>query len=192
MTFKNTTQMMVTTSQSGERVVSTQRGEWTLFCEWLGFNQGHRWTKTRDSVTYDILTAAEAAKFLIDDPLPTETASRPRMSIIKKVCGFCGSDDIRADAWASWSVEDQVWEVDTVFDRAVCGTCGGATQAINKGADAPTKTEKPDLLVVLKELLQHTYPPVGSDPDTVTYLRGKHESAVAKTLEAIAAAEARA
>jgi hypothetical protein len=44
---------------------------------------------------------------------------------IKIVCATCGSDDVRADAFAYWSVERQEWELAATFDKgAVCEKCG--------------------------------------------------------------------
>lgn len=43
----------------------------------------------------------------------------------KPVCTVCGSDDIRRDAYAEWSVEKQEWILVTVFDNTDCEKCGG-------------------------------------------------------------------
>jgi len=40
-----------------------------------------------------------------------------------KQCGYCGSKDIRTDAWASWDEERQEWVLDEIFDNAFCCTC---------------------------------------------------------------------
>lgn len=45
---------------------------------------------------------------------------------IKIVCGTCGSDDVRRDATASWSVQAQAWELCGVQDQGYCeGACKG-------------------------------------------------------------------
>ncbi len=44
---------------------------------------------------------------------------------IKIVCGHCGSDDVRRDAWAEWDVRTQAWVLGTVFDAGHCEKCGG-------------------------------------------------------------------
>jgi ribosomal protein L37AE/L43A len=47
------------------------------------------------------------------------------MSRIKMVCSECGSEDVRADAFASWDVETQLWELATTFDKGhACEGCG--------------------------------------------------------------------
>lgn len=46
------------------------------------------------------------------------------MAKIKIVCAKCGSDDVRRDAYAAWSVEAQDWELSTAFDQGTCEACG--------------------------------------------------------------------
>jgi hypothetical protein len=41
----------------------------------------------------------------------------------KMICTTCGSDDVKRDAWAVWSVEKQDWILDNVFDYAYCEKC---------------------------------------------------------------------
>lgn len=43
----------------------------------------------------------------------------------KPVCSRCGSADVRADAYASWSDEKQEWELVSTFDNSDCQDCGG-------------------------------------------------------------------
>jgi hypothetical protein len=44
----------------------------------------------------------------------------------KPVWRDCGSDDVRADAYAIWNVEAQEWELSATFDKgSVCEACGG-------------------------------------------------------------------
>jgi hypothetical protein len=43
---------------------------------------------------------------------------------IKMVCDHCGSEDIRRDAFASWNVETQEWELASIFDNTICDACG--------------------------------------------------------------------
>lgn len=47
------------------------------------------------------------------------------MTQIRIVCAECGSDDVRRDAFAEWSVENQEWELAAVLDQGYCETCGG-------------------------------------------------------------------
>lgn len=45
---------------------------------------------------------------------------------VKPVCSECGSDDVRADAYAAWNTEVQDWELTQTFDKgSVCESCGG-------------------------------------------------------------------
>ena len=58
----------------------------------------------------------------------------------KPVCAECGSDDVRADAYAEWNVDTQQWEVSATFDKgAVCETCGGECSL--KWVTLPTRLE---------------------------------------------------
>lgn len=41
------------------------------------------------------------------------------------VCGACGSTNVRRDAWAEWSDENQEWILGTVFDAGHCEDCEG-------------------------------------------------------------------
>lgn len=44
----------------------------------------------------------------------------------KPVCSECGSDDVKADAYAEWRVDLQEWQVQNTFDKgSVCEDCGG-------------------------------------------------------------------
>lgn len=47
------------------------------------------------------------------------------MARIRIICSTCGSDDVRRDAYAAWSVEKQEWELSSVFDQGICEACGG-------------------------------------------------------------------
>lgn len=44
---------------------------------------------------------------------------------IKIVCGTCGSDNVRRDAWAEWCCDTQDWVLGTVFDQGHCEACEG-------------------------------------------------------------------
>ena len=45
------------------------------------------------------------------------------MTKIKMVCSECGGEDVVKDAWASWSEENQEWELLTTFDNTYCNDC---------------------------------------------------------------------
>ena len=48
---------------------------------------------------------------------------------VKMVCAHCGSDDVRADAYAEWDVEAQKWEIAQTFEKgAYCDKCDGETR----------------------------------------------------------------
>jgi hypothetical protein len=40
-------------------------------------------------------------------------------------CNECGSTDVLADAYATWNIETQEWEILNIFDNYVCNVCGG-------------------------------------------------------------------
>lgn len=45
---------------------------------------------------------------------------------IRMICGTCGSEDVQADAFASWDFATQSWTIDQTFDKgSVCNDCGG-------------------------------------------------------------------
>ena len=41
------------------------------------------------------------------------------------VCSFCGSENVKCDAWVAWSVTARSWEVVDVFDDGWCDECDG-------------------------------------------------------------------
>lgn len=44
---------------------------------------------------------------------------------VKMVCEYCGSENVRADAYCEWNVDTQEWEVVATFDKgSVCEDCG--------------------------------------------------------------------
>jgi hypothetical protein len=43
----------------------------------------------------------------------------------KQVCETCGSENVKADAWAAWDKESQRWELENVFENSYCGDCQG-------------------------------------------------------------------
>ena len=47
------------------------------------------------------------------------------MNKTQMVCGYCGSTNVMRDAWATWCVEKQEWELGSVFDAAYCDACEG-------------------------------------------------------------------
>lgn len=39
-------------------------------------------------------------------------------------CSNCGGQTIRADAFAAWDAELQMWELAALFDQRFCDDCG--------------------------------------------------------------------
>lgn len=53
--------------------------------------------------------------------------------MVKMVCANCGSEDVLADAYASWNYTEQRWEVESTFDKgAFCRDCDGDTRIDEK------------------------------------------------------------
>jgi hypothetical protein len=45
------------------------------------------------------------------------------------VCRHCGSENVKADAYAVWDVDAQQWEISETFDKgAFCEPCDGETR----------------------------------------------------------------
>ena len=40
------------------------------------------------------------------------------------VCDICGSADVKKDAYASFDVETQQWELHSIYNAAYCDKCG--------------------------------------------------------------------
>lgn len=51
---------------------------------------------------------------------------------ITKVCETCGSENVRRDAWAEWSVENQAWELGEVYQQGFCQDCQGDTTLVDR------------------------------------------------------------
>lgn len=53
---------------------------------------------------------------------------------MKMVCGRCGSEEVRRDAWAVWDVDQQEWSLQNVFDYAICESeqCDGKETRIEE------------------------------------------------------------
>lgn len=47
---------------------------------------------------------------------------------IKMVCGTCGSENVKRDAWAVWDEAEQKWVLGPVFDDAFCDDCDRETE----------------------------------------------------------------
>ena len=58
------------------------------------------------------------------------------------VCKACGSDQVSRDAWASWDVHSQKWELESVFDQAFCSECDGETTIVKTNYVEPKDDEE--------------------------------------------------
>ena len=54
------------------------------------------------------------------------------MGKIRKVCAECGSEEVQADAYVTWNVERQDWEISCIFDKgSTCDNCDGECRIID-------------------------------------------------------------
>lgn len=51
--------------------------------------------------------------------------------MIKKVCKYCGSENVRADAWAEWNIDKQDWVLAEIYDNEYCNDCEGDSHIID-------------------------------------------------------------
>jgi hypothetical protein len=55
------------------------------------------------------------------------------MARVVKVCATCGSSNVYADSACSWSVEDQRWEIGTVYDSGFsCADCDDECDIVDR------------------------------------------------------------
>ena len=54
----------------------------------------------------------------------------PPTARIAHVCATCGSDRVKLDAWAAWSVETQAWELASTMQMAFCEVCNAETSLV--------------------------------------------------------------
>jgi len=61
---------------------------------------------------------------------------------VRIVCSHCGSDEVRADAYAEWDVESQKWEIAQTFEKgAYCNQCDGETRIEERPLSVCTAAE---------------------------------------------------
>ena len=48
-------------------------------------------------------------------------------------CSWCGSRDVYRDAYASWNIATQCWELSNVYDNGYCADCEGETRLAETG-----------------------------------------------------------
>lgn len=95
--------------------------------------------ESRDIQSYRFATVAELNAFMEGVEAARDTGSHQVLfdsreaptpaDAIQIVCRTCGTDQVLRDAYASWNVDNQEWELQNVFDAAVCeGRCDGETK----------------------------------------------------------------
>jgi hypothetical protein len=52
-----------------------------------------------------------------------------------KVCSYCGSEDVKVDAFASWNKDENKWELESVYEKGICDDCDGEATIIDKEED---------------------------------------------------------
>jgi hypothetical protein len=77
-------------------------------------------------------------------PLFKTPESEPGGRRFRMVCDECGSEDVLADAYAQWDIDQQDWVVANVFDKgAFCPDCDGdariAEVELGDGAGGPAQ-----------------------------------------------------
>jgi hypothetical protein len=64
------------------------------------------------------------------------------MTKVRKVCKTCGSENVVSDAYVSWNVETQDWDiVESVFDMEFCYDCEGETTVVDEEINEPERPE---------------------------------------------------
>lgn len=53
---------------------------------------------------------------------------------VRKVCAYCGSENVYLDAMAEWDVDRQEWVLSHLFDDASCAGCDGETSLSDRPA----------------------------------------------------------
>ena len=91
-----------------------------IFYEELG---SHTFADEQTAIdNYEIYTAVT--------PIETERGALQTLDAweattrIRIVCTHCGSEDISRDAEAAWCKENQLWEIQAVYDNITCNNCG--------------------------------------------------------------------
>ncbi len=54
---------------------------------------------------------------------------------VRKVCSWCGSENVSHDALARWDTETQQWEISSTLDNSDCDRCGGECDITDVGLD---------------------------------------------------------
>lgn len=57
---------------------------------------------------------------------------------VQVACKACGSTEVVRDAWATWSVGQQAWQLGTVFDHAYCYGCEAEARLVEQPVQLAT------------------------------------------------------
>jgi hypothetical protein len=77
------------------------------------------------------------------------------MSKIKKVCNYCGSEDVTQDANTKWSVEKQQWEISDMIPSDYCNNCEGETNIQDEKINLFTKEQEEFLCKTLDNYVEY-------------------------------------
>ena len=69
-------------------------------------------------------------------------------------CGRCGSEDVVRDAWTVWNPTTGLWELQQVFDHAVCETCEETTELVWEKREETCTESKTDTIRRLNDALR--------------------------------------
>lgn len=52
---------------------------------------------------------------------------------MKKICNYCGSEEVRKDAWVKWDEDKKEWVLDDIYDdNDYCINCKRSTIILDK------------------------------------------------------------
>jgi hypothetical protein len=96
--------------------------------EWIIKSEsGNVWSETLGWTNDESLASkyTEAARGRVLN-LPVQGFWKELPKKEKPVCSSCGSDNVKADAWAVWDVAAQQWTLSETFEKpAICENCDG-------------------------------------------------------------------
>lgn len=91
---------------------------------------------------------------------------------IRIVCGDCGSDDVRRDAFAEWDEDTQAWVLGQVFDEGFCARCDEARSL----DEVEIGTARPAFEAILSSKRWTVRMPWMALPDAVAVYQGGAEA----------------
>ena len=121
-----------------------------------------------------LAASRRAQDFITRAPFMVREVGAPASGLKTMICAHCGSDDVRQDAWAEWSTENQAWELGTVFGHAFCCACDGETRIEERALvpdDVPPAPAKTTVSIEANaDLIARS---VGAHPESAVGLVGK-------------------